>query len=444
MKEHSEKKQLVRNLTFLDGMIYVVGFVIGTGVFLKPSIIIVNVGSTMGGLMVWIGGGLISLCCALTIAEIASNIPKTGGLYSFLVDLYGDLTGFLFGWIEVIISSPGSSAALALATATFAGHFLPLTPWQLKLVALGFLLLVTGFQILSVKGSIRIQGIATIGKLVPIAGVILFGILFGKEHSLSMAPVVSHTTVAGGIGVALLGAMWAYDGWIHTCTLGKEMVNPEKNLPRSIIFGLSIVIIIYALFNLGIINSMTADEIANSGNIGVDVSLKLFGSIGTDFLAMGMLLSCYAALNAQMIAGIRLTFAMAEEKQLPKYRILSKLNERYSTPIYASLFQVAIACVFILVGTFDTITDLCIFMIWIFFTLGVLGIFRLRKLMPLVTREPGTYKVPLYPVIPLLGAAGGAFMLISSLQGDGLWRALLGIGLTLTGVPVYYWVKKGR
>ena len=335
--------KLKRNLGLVEGMAYVIGFVIGTGIFLKPAVVLTNMGSAGSALAIWVIGGLISMCGALTISEIAAYIPKIGGLYTYLVELYGDVVGFLYGWVQCIISSPGGSAAMAIAFATFATYFVPLGNWGVKLLAIFTLLLIVVLQIISTKLSMQMQTVATIGKLVPMAAIIIFGLYKGTVGDISF--MTDGITKGAGTGVALLGVLWAYDGWMQTCTLGDEMVNPEKNLPKSIILGLSFVIVVYALFNIAIFNVLPVSAVAASKNIGVDVSIKLFGSVGTTFITIGMLLSSFAALNAQLAGGVRIAFAMGQRKQLPKYRVLSHVNPKLDTPINSILFQTIIAII---------------------------------------------------------------------------------------------------
>lgn len=428
--------KLKRNLGLVEGIAYVVGFVIGTGIFLKPTVVLMNMGSSGSALSIWIIGGLISMCGALTVSEIAAYIPKVGGLYTYLVELYGDVIGFLYGWVQSVISSTGGSAAMAIAFATFATYFVPLSSWGIKGLAIFTLLLIVIMQIISTKFSMQMQTVATIGKLAPMAAIIIFGLVKGTAGDISFA--TDGITKGAGTGVALLGVLWAYDGWMSTCTLGDEMINPEKNLPKSIILGLSFVIGVYVLFNIAIFNVLPASVVSTSKSIGVDVSIKLFGPTGTTLITIGMLLSSFAALNAQLAGGVRIAFAMGQRKQLPKYQVLSRVNPKLDTPINSILFETVISIIFILLGSFNTITDLCIFSIWIFFTFGIFGIFILRKKYP---RNEKLYKVPLYPIIPILGVLGGCYLIFVTIR-DSFTSSLLGIGLTLLGLPIYFYCKK--
>ena len=432
----SEKQgTLKKNIKLFEGILFVIGFVIGSGVFLKPAVVLNSMGSTGGAVMIWVVGGLITICAALSIAEIAAYIPKTGGLYTYLVDLYGDVVGFLYGWVEAIISSPGSAAAIAIAFATFSTYFIPLSNWGIKLLAIFIVLVIVVAQIISTRFGIWLQTVSTIGKLIPIAVIIIFGLINQSSHSINFSAIGG--VQGGGTAAALLGVLWAYDGWLNTCTLGGEMERSERNLPIAIITGVLVVMGVYILFNLAIFHVLSGSEVAASSKVGVDVATKLFGSGATTIITIGMMLSVFGALNAQMVCGTRITYAMGEKKQLPGAKALSTINPKLNTPVNSLLFQTVISILFILTGTFNQITDLVIFSIWIFFTLGVVGVFILRKKMP---RNDKLYRVPLYPVVPILGIIGGLYLMYVTIK-DSFMSALLGVVLTLAGLIIYYYCK---
>jgi basic amino acid/polyamine antiporter, APA family len=352
------------------------------------------------------------------------------------VELYGDVVGFLYGWVEAIISSPGSSAAIAIAFATFSTYFISLNEWGIKLLAIAILLLIVTAQIISTRFGVWLQTIATIGKLVPIALIVIFGMIYDSPHSINFSAVGA--AEGGGIATALLGVLWAYDGWLNACTLGGEMEKAERNLPRAIVFGIVFVMGVYVLFNIAILNVFSGLEVAASEKIGVDVGTRLFGSGAGTFITIGMMVSVFGALNAQMVCGTRVSLAMGERRQLPGAKALSTINPKLNTPIHSLVFQTIIAIIFILSGTFNQITDLVIFVVWIFFTLGIFGVFILRKKMP---HNNKLYSVPLYPIVPILGITGGGYLMYVALK-DSFVSAMIGVGLTLAGLVIYYYCKK--
>lgn len=429
------KQELKRNIKLYEGILFVIGFVIGSGIFLKPSVVLQNTGSSAGALTMWIAGGVISLCSALSIAEIAAYIPKLGGLYTYLGEIYNDTVGFEYGWVEAVISSPGGSAAMAISIATFMTYFIPMNGIQQKVFAIGLVVIIIVLNIIATKVGVWFQTIATAGKLIPIIAIMIWGLAKGGVHDINFTNI----GVAGkGLNVALLGVLWAYDGWINTCTLGDEMEKPEKNLPISIISGLVVVMVVYVLFNIGIFNTLPAGKVAASEKIGVDVANKLFGKGATAFITAGMIISILGALNAQEICGTRIALAMGERKELLGSKLLGAVDPKLRTPINSLIFEGIITVIFILGGTFNSLSDLTMFVIWIFFTLGVIGAFILRKRIP---RNPKLYKIPLFPVVPLIGIAGGGYLIYATIT-ESFKSAMLGIGLALIGLPIYYYCHK--
>jgi APA family basic amino acid/polyamine antiporter len=420
------------NIGLLEGILFVIGSTIGSGIFLKPSVVLDGTGSTTGALLMWVFGGLITMCAALSIAELAANIPKVGGLYTYLVELYGKKTGFLYGWVEAVISSPGSAAALAIAFATFSTYFLPMNNRELKVTAILIILTISAAQILSTRFGIWIQSLSTIGKLVPVLAITVFGALHdtvGRDINTELIGT------GGGTAAALLGVLWAYDGWLNICTLGGEMKKSERNLPVAVITGVILVTAVYITFNLAVFHVLTGEEAMRSDKIGVDAAVALFGNGATVLVTVGMMLSAFGSLNAQIACGTRIAFAMGERKQLPGAAVLSSINPILDTPVNSLIFQTILAIIYVISGTFHQITDLIIFVIWIFFTLGILGVFRLRRKAP---RRRNLYRVPLYPVIPALGASGGIYLLFVTIR-DSFQSAVLGGGLMFLGLGVYYY-----
>ena len=418
-----------KSINLVQGLSIVVGMIIGSGIFLKPAIVLKDAGNPIMALAAWILGGIITLASALTIAEIASNIPRAGGLYTYLEELYGERWGFLLGWVQTVISYPASVAAQAIAFSIYASYFIPMTDWQQRLLGIGVLALLLLLNILSTRCGAVIQVIATVGKLIPIAAILIVGLINGvSDGALGVS-----SGLIGNTGTAILGTLWAYDGWISVTNMAGEMKNPKKNMPRAIIIGMILVIAVYALFNVVIFNTLSADVLADTEKVGIDVSVALFGEKGATFLTAGIMVSVFGALNGYLMTAARVPHAMAERRMLPASSILGKINKRFDTPANSLILQAALAVIYICTGTFNTLTDLLVFVLWIFFTLGVFGIFILRRRK--MSSKEG-YRVPLYPVVPAIGVAGGAFILVSTLI-DSPIRSLIGIGITLVGIPVY-------
>jgi len=429
-------KKLKREIGFLEAITVVIGMVIGSGIFFKPSIVFKNAGSPTIGILAWVAGGIITMASGLTIAEIASAIPKTGGIFIYLKELYGEKWAFLFGWVQTVIYVPGSVAALAIVLATQATNFVPMSGLSQKLFAILMLLIITTANVLSTKLASKIQFVATIAKLIPIIIIIALGLARGTAHSFSLP--VGNMAAGAGFGAAMLGTLWAYDGWVSVSNMGGELKNPKKDIPKSIIIGLGITIIVYVLFNLAIINVVPITSVVNSNKVATDVASVLFGKSGSLFISAGIFISIFGALNGYLMTGVRIPFAMGQDKLLPYDKFLGKVNVKYQTPLNAYIFEFVLTCLYIFSGSFNTLTDLVVFVLWIFFTMAVAGIFILRKKHKDLVRP---YKVPFYPVVPLIGIIGGVYILISTLVTD-TPKALIGIVITLVGLPVYWYIKK--
>jgi len=436
LETYEEKESLKKELGLLEAIALVIGIVIGSGIFFKPAIVSKNAGAPGLGILAWIVGGIITIAAGLTVAEIAAAIPKTGGLYAYLKELYGDIWAFLLGWVQVMVYFPGGMAALAIVFATQATTFIPMTEVQQKLLAIFMVFLLSAANIISTKFGGKIQTIATIGKLVPIFVIAFFGLVKGTAHGFT--PMVSPESTAGGFGLAVLGTLWAYDGWINVGSIAGELKNPARDLPRAIIIGLGLVLVAYLSVNLAVLNVLPFDQVVASKKAASDAAQVLFGGFGASFVSLGILVSIFGALNGYVLTSSRVPYAMAEEGMFPFKSFFGKLSEKSGTPVNSIIFMFVLSTVYILTGSFDTLTDLVVFVLWIFFTMAVAGIFVLRKKFSHIKTS---YRVPLYPITPIIGIAGGLFILISTITSS-TQRALLGIALTLVGIPVYMYLKK--
>lgn len=432
----NKPNSLKKSISLVEAMAIVVGMIIGSGIFLKPGIVLSNAGTPLMSILAWTAGGLITLASALTVAEIAATIPKSGGLYTYLVELYGDACGFLLGWVQTVISYPASIAALAIAFATYSGYFIPMDNFQMKLMAVAILMFILIMNILSTKYGGIIQTLATIGKLIPIVFIIGFGLTSNLAPGFSS--VQSSAVSAAGFGAAILGTLWAYDGWIGVTNMAGELKNPSQSIPKAISVGVIFVILVYVLFNVAIFKVLPVDVIMASGTPGADAAEALLGNAGGIFITAGIMISAMGALNGYVMTGSRVPLVMGTEGKLPFSGFFGKINSRFETPTNALLFEGFLAVIYIFSGTFNTLTDLLVFVLWIFFTMGVFGVFILRKKSPY---QEGRYKVPLYPITPILGVLGGLYIIVSTVISNPL-QSFIGIAITLIGLPVFYYLKK--
>jgi APA family basic amino acid/polyamine antiporter len=431
---------LKREINLMQATLLVVGIVIGSGVFFKPSSVFKNSGAPGLGILAWVVGCIITVAGALTIAEIGSAIPKAGGLFVYLRELYGEKYAFLLGWVQTLVYYPGMSAALAVVFATQCTSFIDLSPAGQKAVAIGLIIFLTIVNLISTKFGAKFAAVFTIGKLIPIAVIIVCGFAMGKVHEFT--PMTTSASTGAGFGAALLGVLFAYEGWVAVANMAEEMKNPAKDLPKAIVIGLTIITIAYLGVNLAIINTMSVADVAASKKAASDAAVILFGPVGEKLIAAGILISITGCLSAFIMTGARIPYAMAIDNIFVFKSFFRKLTERQAIPANALIFESILACIYALSGSFDTLTDLAVFVIWLFFILGIAGVFKLRKnFKHLIPQD--SYKVPLYPVVPIIGIVGALYVVISTLF-TGTANALFGLGVTLVGFPVYMYIKKSE
>ncbi|TDT61300.1 APC family permease [Fonticella tunisiensis] len=433
----SVSKSLKREVGLPEAITMVIGVVIGAGIFFKASTVFKNAGAPIPGVLAWVIGGLITMASALTAAEIAAAIPKTGGVFVYLKELYGERWAFLFGWVQALIYVPGVAAALAIVFVTQSTYFIPITGIYQKILAIFIMFFIMLLNIISTKIGSKVQFISTVGKLIPIFAIIVFGLVKGQAHSFSNT-VSTGSAGAAGFGAAVLGTLWAYDGWIGVGNMAGELKNPKRDLPRAIILGLAITIAVYILINIAIVNIMPLQDVIGSSKPASDAAVILFGNVGAGIIAAGIMVSIFGALNGYLMTGVRIPFAMAQNRLFPFYKFFGKVNDRFETPLNMFLFEVIIASTYILSGSFDTLTNLSVFVMWIFFVMTVAGIFILRSKHRHLERP---YVVPLYPIVPIIGIAGGLYIIISMLFTNTA-HAVYGIIITLLGLPVYTYIKR--
>ncbi|WP_251859751.1 amino acid permease [Clostridium sp. Marseille-Q2269] len=433
---NAKEEKLQKNLGLFDAIAIVIGMVIGSGIFFKPAIVFKNAGSPTLGVVAWLVGGIITLASGLTVAEIAAAIPKTGGIFVYIKELYGEKAAFLLGWVQSIIYVPGSAAALAIILSTQITSFIPLTATEQKILAIAFIVFIMILNIISTKLVSKMQGIMTIAKLIPIIAIIALGFIKGTAKGITLD--ISSSSTISGFGAALLGTLWAYDGWISVGNMAGELKNPKEDLPRSIIIGLGTTIIVYVLINLALIKIIPMDAIIASEKPASDAAVVLLGSTGAKIISAGILIAIFGALNGYLMTGVRIPLAMSQDNIIPFSNFFSRVHKKSGTPVNAFIFEAVLACLYVLSGSFNILTDLVMFVLWLFFTMTVVGIFVLRTKFKHLERP---YKVPLYPIIPLIGIIGSVYIIISTLITNTLY-AICGIVITLIGIPIYNYMKK--
>ncbi|WP_086350338.1 APC family permease [Candidatus Enterococcus clewellii] len=433
------KNQLRKEISFFGALSTVMGTVIGAGVFFKAAAVVAHTQSAGLTVLVWLLAGFLTICGGLTVAELATAIPETGGPIRYIERIYGKLPSFLLGWAQSIIYFPANIAALSIIFATQLINLFHLAEGSLLPLSIVTAISITGINLLGTKAATTVQSFTLSIKLIPIALIIIVGLLTPGKVAVSFTTFSSGAggSLAAGVSAALLATLFAYDGWLGVGNIAGEMKRPEKDLPRAIIFGLSFVTIVYVLINFVVLKTLPIDSIAGNLNSASEAAMAIFGDFGGKLVTIGILISVYGALNGYTMTGIRVPYAMALENELPFSKAFRRMTKRTNAPFVAAYVQLAIACVMMFFGTFDLLTDMLVFVMWFFSLLLFFGVILLRKREPSLTRP---YKVPLYPIIPLIAMLGGGFILIMTMVTAPM-LALVGIGITALGIPVFYYQK---
>lgn len=431
-----ENNELRRSLGFGSAISIVIGTIIGSGIFFKQASILDSAGSSTMAIAAWIFGGVITLTAGLTIAEIGAQMPYTGGLYVYVENLYGRICGFLAGWMQVIVYGPAIIASVAGFMSIMITNLFGIdAKWRIP-VALITIIAIGLMNFLENNVAAAFSVITTIGKMIPIAAIIIFGLFWGHQDALGQT-VSEVNRSAGGFGVAVLATLFGYDGWILIANLGGEMKNPQKLLPKAIILGISSVLVIYTLITIGIFRFIPANMIHSLGeNTTSYLATKAFGDIGGKLLSIGIIISMMGTLNGKIITFPRIVYAMARRGDLPFSRLLSYVTPKGKAPIIATVFIIILATIMMLFFDPDHLSDLCVFTIYCFYLITFFGIFILRK-----KNKKRPFSTPLYPLVPIIAIGGGVFVLISELFNDPA-GVLLFVGIVVIGLPVLYVVKR--
>lgn len=431
-----ENNELRRSLGFGSAISIVIGTIIGSGIFFKQASILDSAGSSTMAIAAWIFGGVITLTAGLTIAEIGAQMPYTGGLYVYVENLYGRICGFLAGWMQVIVYGPAIIASVAGFMSIMITNLFGIdAKWRIP-VALITIIAIGLMNFLENKVAAAFSVITTIGKMIPIAAIIIFGLFWGHQDALGQT-VSEVNRSTGGFGVAVLATLFGYDGWILIANLGGEMKNPQKLLPKAIILGISSVLVIYTLITIGIFRFIPANMIHSLGeNTTSYLATKAFGEIGGKLLSIGIIISMMGTLNGKIITFPRIVYAMARRGDLPFSRLLSYVTPKGKSPIIATVFIIILATIMMLFFDPDHLSDLCVFTIYCFYLMTFFGIFILRK-----KNKKRPFSTPLYPLVPIIAIGGGVFVLISELFNDPA-GVLLFVGIVVIGLPVLYVVKR--
>jgi APA family basic amino acid/polyamine antiporter len=466
---------LQKNIGIWSATSIVIGSIIGSNIFMKPSTMAGQIGSPSLLILVWIVAGLVSLFGAMVFGELGSTFPQTGGAYVYLEKMYGEFIAFLYGWSTIAVINTAAIAAIAYVFASYMGFFIPMPhfdpvtelsfkihvpyiadiyPLQnagVKLVAIFIILALAIVNYCSVKYGNAIQLVATIVKTMAIL-LLVFGILLSGAGNRANFITDSKNMVHNPWSVflafmsATTGAFAAYDGWVNVNMIADEIRNPQKNIPKSLFVGLLCCIMIYCLVNLAYLYTLPIDAMAASPMVAADASAKVLGKSGAGIIALMIVISALGATNINLLANARVVFAMGKDGTF--FRWSGKVHPRFQTPGNAVVIMAVLSILFVISGTFDVLADMFVFMSWVFYLLNVIGFFILRIKMPALERP---YRVNGYPWVPLVFVLFTLFYLGSTLYNDianfragrtPMIESVIGLLLTLAGIPFYIYFKR--
>ena len=463
-----ETNSFKRSLSLLDGILLVVGSMIGSGIFIVSTDIVQHLGSAAWLLVVWLLSGFITLAAALSYGELSGMYPKAGGQYVYLREAYGSLFGFLYGWSFFAVIQTGTIAAVGVAFAKFAAYLWPSLGEQhillqigvfsikaSQLVAIGLILLLTFINAQGVNGSKWIQSIFTFAKIAAIVLLVVCG--FWAGHSVwqmnwhnawtafSIADTtsqISHELMQGkalvfALGAAMVGALFSSDAWNNVTFIAAEIKKPERNIGLSLLIGTVLVTILYLSMNIMYLNVLSIQEIAHAPDqrVALAAAMKIFGSAGTTIIAVMIMISTFGCNNGLILSGARVYYTMAQDGMFLK--AAQQLNKK-GVPAKALWMQAIWASLLCLSGKYGDLLDFIIFTVLLFYILTIAGIFILRKKQPQLERPYKAFGYPFIPFIYLLLASSICIILLitkTTFAGGGLL-------IVLIGLPIYYIIQK--
>ncbi len=432
-------RTLPRTLGLWSSIALVVGITIGSGIFRSPAGIAQRVPSPLGMIGLWLLGGGITLCGALSLAELAAALPETGGLYAYLREGWGRLAGFLFGWSELVLIRASALGGIAVVFGEYLLRSLgvdpvahPLAARALSAAAIAF---AAAANIRGANVGAAIVGAATWMKFSALALLVVAALTLGSSHGAAVAHLTAPATAPialGAMGLALVSILWAYDGWADLSFAGGEVRDPQRNLPRAIILGTAAIIGLYLLTNIAYLYVSPVETVARSPLVAADTMFALFGRAGVALVSIFVMISSFSSLNGSMLASPRVFFAMADDGLL--LRGIAKVHPRYRTPYVAILVAALLGMALVMSRSFERLTDTFVLAIWPFYALGVAAIYRLRRSRPDLTRP---YRAIGYPVVPALFIVAVAAFVVNALANDTI-NSVITFALIAAGIPIYY------
>jgi APA family basic amino acid/polyamine antiporter len=428
---------LVRVLGLGSGVLFVLGSVIGSGIFLTTGMMATKLPSATLLLLAWVLGGVIVLTGGLTYAELGCMFPNSGGVYVYLREAFGPLAGFLYGWAAFSIFWSGGIAAVAVGFAEYMRYFTPQIP--ASLLAVVAITLLGGINYVGVRTGNGANVVLTIVKVAGLAALPAMAILAAKgtPHWTPAVPAIPNPLAA--FGAAMIAVLWTNDAWYCVTWIAGEMKRPQRDLPLSLVYGIGLLTLIYVVVNVAYFYALPMNEIAGTTRIAERAATVMVGPAGATFVALTVVVSTFGCDNAAILAGARLLFAMARDGVFLKS--CARIHERYRTPHIAIVALVVWSAVLAVSGSYEQLFTYVVFASLLLHMLGAVAVFRLRYARP---DAPRPYRVWGYPIVPAAFIIASASFVLNTLITQPK-ESLAGLGLLALGLPAYwYWKRSER
>lgn len=420
-----------KTITVLDAVAVTVGVVIGAGIFRTPPLVAQAAPSELVVLLLWLAGGVISLVGALSYAELAAAYPDLGGDYRYLIRAYGRPVGFLFAWARMTVIQPGSIALISFMIGDYASEVFRLGGASSSKYAALVIILLTGINIVGIRSGKHVQRALTGSLLAGLAVVIAAGFL-GPANSVPQGESLDGTRLFGG---GLLFVLFTYGGWNEAAYLSAELRDPNRSIPRVFLLSILLITGVYLLVNAAFIRGLGLEGVSASQTVAADLMRLSFGDRGAVLVSLLIVLAAMSTVNAIIITGARTSFALGRDYTI--FGVLGRWEKRGETPVNALLVQGGVSLLLVALGTafrsgFAALVEYTAPVFWLFLLMGGASLFVLRHREPSVSRP---FRVPLYPLTPILFCASCGYLLYSSLAYTGR-GALVGVAVLVLGVPL--------
>lgn len=426
-------ERMPRALGLFSTIAVSVGISIGSGIFRVPASVAAMLPDSGSVLLCWLAGGVIAMCGTLSIAELAAALPRSGGVFAYLLEAFGPLPAFLFGWAELTVVRAAALGGIATVFAEYLGYFVPLSASHVRLVAALAIVLIGLLNYLGVRGAAAVLGVTTFAKYLALLALGILAYTASGGTRAHFTPLFGAAPSLSLLASALILVMWTYDGWADPAMVGGEMRRPGSTLPRGLILGALAVMLVYVVVNLGFLYALALPQMAGSKLIAAHVAqqIPLLGGSGTRVIAALVVVSTFSSLNGSMLIGSRIFYAMGDRGVL--FLPLARVSPRFNTPAAAIGLATVLGVAYVLANDFAQLADKYILGIWPFYTLAIAGVFVLRRRRPELSRP---YRVWGYPLVPLLFIVAALGLMINALLTDPRNTGFTFL-LILAGVPVY-------